>query len=215
MMGQDMGGGSVDTVTFEHFELSTKLPEKDESGTPNIVGAFALAKVLETLSDYGFDNIQRHGEQLFMQLFDGLSNIEGIRIYGDPRASRIATLAFNHRDIDHGLLAAILNDYYAIAVRNECFCAHPYVSSLLKEELWELDLEGIAEDQQEAYVNRKRGMVRASIALYNDQDDIQLFINAVHEITENFKQYENLYKPLDDGSYMHVEFKLDWQAFFD
>ena len=212
MNGQDMGGGSVDTVTFQHFELSDELPYKDESGTTNIVGAYSLAKVFEALTDYGFENIQRRGEKLMNELYAGLDAIDGITIYGDSSASRFAALAFNHRDIDHGLLAAILNDYYSIAVRNECFCAHPYVSSLLKRELWELDIEGIEEDQQEAYINRKRGMVRASISLYNNEDDIESLISAVSEIAKNHREYSDLYRALNDGSYQHREFKLDWQA---
>jgi len=215
MKGQDMGGGSVTTVSYFDYELSAELPNKDESGTANTVGAYSLAKVMESLNDVGFDNIQQHGEQLMGQMIDGLKTIDGIKIYGDPAAPRLAALAFNHCDIDHGLLAAILNDYYAIAVRNECFCAHPYVSSLLKEDLWELNLEGIEEDQQEAYINRKRGMVRASISLYNQTSDIELLITAVREIVNNHQKYRPLYKALDDGSYRHVEFKLSWQALLD
>ena len=215
MSGQDMGGGSVDTVSFEHFELSKELPHKDESGTTNIVGAYSLARVFEALSDYGFDKIQQHGEELLKQLYEGLNAIEGIRIYGDPAAPRLSAMAFNHKDIDHGLLAAILNDYYSIAVRNECFCAHPYVSSLLKRELWELDLEGIEKNKQEAFINRKRGMVRASISLYNVQADIQSLINAVADIADNLDKYKDHYRALDDGSYHHLEFKLDWQASLD
>ena len=145
-------------------------------------------------------------------LYEGLSSIDGLTIYGDPSSPRVAALAFNHTDIDHGLLAAILNDYYAIAVRNECFCAHPYVSSLLKQQLWELSLEGFEEDQQEAYINRKRGMVRASISLYNTESDIELLINSVREIAANRQDYEGLYRPIEDGSYEHLEFKLDWKA---
>jgi len=213
MAGQDVGGGSVDTVTFQHFELSAELPHKDESGTTNIVGAYSLAKVFAALSDYGFEDIQTHSEQLLNQLIDGLNKIEGIYIYGDPALPRLAALAFNHRDIDHGLLAAILNDYYSIAVRNECFCAHPYVSSLLKTELWDLDLDNIDEDRQEAYINRKRGMVRASISLYNDHNDIQSLISALSEITNNHEHYKDLYQASDDGSYHHKEFKLSWQEF--
>ncbi len=212
LLGQDLGGGSVATVSYENFELSSELPTKDESGTANIVGAYALASVMQTLSNYGYTKIEQHGQQMISLLYEGLSSIDGLTIYGDPSSPRVAALAFNHTDIDHGLLAAILNDYYAIAVRNECFCAHPYVSSLLKQQLWELSLEGFEEDQQEAYINRKRGMVRASISLYNTESDIELLINSVREIAANRQDYEGLYRPIEDGSYEHLEFKLDWKA---
>jgi len=104
-----------------------------------------------------------------------------------------------------------LNDYYAIAVRNECFCAHPYVSSLLKQELWELDLSDVPENSQEAFINRKRGMVRASLSLYNTRDDIQCLINALHDIEKNIDDYREHYTANDDGSYTHTSFSLQWQ----
>lgn len=212
LSGQDLGGGSVASVSYFDFQFLSDYPEKEQSGTPNIVGAVALARVLKSLSDYGFDTIEAHASKLMQHLIDGLKSINGVRIYGDPELARIGALAFNHSEIDHGLLAAILNDYYAIAVRNECFCAHPYVSSLLKEELWELDLDGVPEDQQESLLNRKRGMVRASISLYNSISDIERLLTAIKDIGEQISRYQPLYSAQPDGSYTHNSFELDWQA---
>ena len=45
---------------------------------------------------------------------------------------RAGTISFNLKGFNHGLVAAILNDYFNIAVRNECFCAHPYVEKMLE-----------------------------------------------------------------------------------
>ncbi len=211
LLGQDLGGGSVSSVSFYDYELVDDETSKEESGTPNIVGAVALASVLSKLKEYGLENIQRKEETLMAELISALNNIDQIRVYADPSLKRTGAVAFNHCDIDHGLLAAILNDYFAIAVRNECFCAHPYVSSLLKDELWEIDLSDVPEQEQESFINRKRGMVRASLSLYNTSDDVSRLTNAIKAISRDLSTYAENYEPQADGSYVHRRFRLDWQ----
>ena len=61
--------------------------------------------------------------------------IDDIVIYGETcttKCPRAGTISFNVKSMDHGLVAAALNDYFNIAVRNECFCAHPYVEKMLE-----------------------------------------------------------------------------------
>ena len=210
--GQDLGGGSVGSVSFYDYQLLDDETAKEESGTPNIVGAVALASVLKELMSYGLPNIAAKDQSLMAHLIDGLQSIDDINIYGDPRLARTGALAFNHSRLDHGLFAAILNDHFAIAVRNECFCAHPYVSSLLKEELWELDLSSIAEQEQEAYLNRKRGMVRASISLYNTESDVSRLISAIRQINQDLPYFTSNYNAQNDGSYRHKHHALDWSV---
>ena len=209
--GQDLGGGSVDDVSYYDYQLSADYPSKEQSGTPNIVGAIALARVMQALQHYGFNKIETEEHALSNELRDALLSIPNIRIYGDPKAARTSAIAFNHTQIDHGLLAAILNDYYAIAVRNECFCAHPYVSSMLKEELWELDLSGIPENEQTQYIKQKRGMVRVSMSLYNTSADIDALVKALDEINHKIEILRENYRPCEDGSYRHKSFLIDWR----
>ena len=212
LSGQDLGGGSVSDVSFHDYNLFQRFPDREQAGTPNIVGAAALAHVFKSLAAYGFQTIEEHALKLTKQLISGLSEITGISIYGDISLNRIGAVSFNHDNIDHGLFAAILNDYFAIAVRNECFCAHPYVSTLLKEELWSLDLDDIPDMEQEAYINRKRGMVRASVSLYTDEKDIIRLLSAINNIVNNIDQYKPHYEVNEDGSYHHKTFVIDWQS---
>ncbi len=211
LSGQDLGGGSVSDVSYYDYQLLKEYPHREQSGTPNIVGAIALARVLQELNNYGFEEIEKHSNGLNTELFDALTSLPNIVVYGDHNADRLSALSFNHTNIDHGLLAAILNDYYSIAVRNECFCAHPYVSSMLKEALWELDLSTIAEAKQAAFINSKRGMVRVSISLYNDSGDIESLISALTEIDKQIDDYRKHYALLADGNYQHKSFKNDWR----
>ena len=146
------------------------------------------------------------------ELIHGLGSVPNLTIYGDSLRVRTGAVAFNITGLDHGLLAAILNDYFAIAVRNECFCAHPYVSSLIKEELWELDLSDIPESEQEAFIETKRGMVRVSISLYNQPQDVSKLLRALHEIVDRLDFFASHYTAQSDGSYRHASFQLDWQS---
>jgi selenocysteine lyase/cysteine desulfurase len=212
LLGQDLGGGSVASVSYYDFEFVEDSSEKEESGTPNIVGAIALAAVLDELQSLGMSSIEAKDNELLQYLKQQLESINDIQVYGGTRLARTGALAFNHRHIDHGLLAAILNDYFTIAVRNECFCAHPYVSSLLKEELWQLDLGGISEEQQESFINRKRGMVRASLSLYNTVADVDALIAAIKQISSGILDYSVNYNVQTDGSYHHMTFSVDWKS---
>jgi len=209
----DLGGGSVSHVSQYDYELLENFPDREQSGTPNIVGAIALANVMSHLDRLGYEQIEQHTQQLTQYLITKLKNIEKLTIYGDEKADRIGVVAFNHQNIDHGLLAAILSDYYGIAVRNECFCAHPYVSSLLKQALWEIDLSDIEEQQQEAYINQKRGMVRISLSLYNTADDIDYVIDCLTELVSRVAELSLEYEALPSGNYKHKSFSIDWQDY--
>jgi cysteine desulfurase/selenocysteine lyase len=210
----DIGGGSVKQVSTESFELLDS-PYKEQAGTPNIVGVIALASTLKVLSDMGFKCITQHSQEIAEYAMKRLATVPEISVYGDLALPRAAAISFNIADIDHGLVAVILSDYYAIAVRNACFCAHPYVRSLLKRELWDLDLDGIPEDQLENYINRKRGMVRASFALYTTREDIDYLVKSLEYIIINIKDLNDNYKVNSDGDYIHKSFTPRWREFFN
>ena len=75
--------------------------------------------------------VVRYSGTVFYQKYDD------IFIYGDndiDQCPRAGTISFNIFDMDHGLVSAILNDYFNLAVRNECFCAHPYVKELILDD---------------------------------------------------------------------------------
>ena len=211
MQEQDLGGGSVVDVTQYDYILSNDTSTKEESGTPNIVGAVSLAATMEAMKTAGLESILQKEVAIMTQLLSGLKKIDGIVIYGDLELPRTAAIAFNHRDIEHGLVAAILNDYFCIAVRNECFCAQPYVSSLLKEELWQIDLSTIEPNDQETIVNSRRGMVRISLSAYTTQQDIEFLLNALNKIVESIDKYRQQYRINKDGSFTHLSFSVDWR----
>jgi cysteine desulfurase/selenocysteine lyase len=211
----DLGGGMVKEVSFDDYQVLPDFPDREQAGTPNIVGLIALASSLDTLSRLGMEAVSAHTRDLTAYLIGRLGELSFINVYGAPDVDRVGATAFNINGVDHGLVAAILSDYFAIAVRNECFCAHPYVREMLKQELWETELEGIAPEDQERYINLKRGMVRASFGLYNTREDIDSLIAALQDIHGRIDEFAQHYEPRDDGSYCHKTFAPDWRNFFD
>ena len=118
--------------------------------------------------------------------------------------------------VANALAAAILNDYWGIAVRNACFCAHPYVREMLKPELWEIDTEVDVETPEGlAALERRHGMVRASPGLYTTQEDLDILKEAIATMLRSPEQFKSAYVLHPDGSYTHRTAHRDAIALFD
>lgn len=96
-----------------------EAPEKNEAGTPNIMGAAALASALRQIKAIGMEAIGAHENVLLNHLIDGLKAIDGIRIYGcqdGDACTRLGVVSFNIKGIHHALAAAVLA--YGNFIRN-------------------------------------------------------------------------------------------------
>ena len=144
----EVGGGVVERFDYGSVDYLNSYPQRDQAVTKDILGIYSLVKVMAALQSAGLDNVQAHGVELWQYTAVQLGAIQGLVVYGQTEQTSLGALSFNIEDVDHGLIAAVLSDYFGIAVRNECFCAHPYVSSMVKEALWDLDLDSVPEEQQ-------------------------------------------------------------------
>ncbi len=204
----ELGGGMVDDVYIAEYMPTATLPDREEAGTPNIVGAITLGAVLNLLTRVGMDKVREKEIGLIDYAWQEMSKIDGVTLYGpDPgEIPRTGTMTFNIKGFDHGLTAAALNDYHNIQVRNGCFCAHPYVRELLKRELWEMDIDPDAPNA-EADVERKRGMARASLGLYTTQADLEALVAAIRDLVERRDEIIELYEPIGSNGYRHRNFE--------
>jgi len=208
---EEVGGGMVDRVFVDRYEVTKKFPDREEAGTPNISGAIGLAAVLEVLDKAGMDIIHNEETDLINYTLTELKKIPEIHIYGETDIDlcpRAGSISFNVIGVDHGLTAAILNDYFNIAVRNECFCAHPYVKEMIIDDLLDFTSE-LGENNFEEEVFLKSGMVRASVGLYNTQEDIDTLVSALKEIISNTDELCSHYKADSLGNYFHSSFNSD------
>lgn len=200
----ELGGGIVEDVYRDAYKILPNLPDREQAGTPNIVGAVVLASVLEVLDQVGMAKVFEHERNLTETVLGRLKGVSGINIYGHEdttRYPRVGSVAFNLEAYDHGFVAAILNDYHNVAVRSGCFCAHPYVRELIANDLWDIDMSGKSDADAEFQLNLRRGMVRASFALYTNEQDIDALIEGLHDISANKDAYHAQYQPHEDGTY--------------
>jgi selenocysteine lyase/cysteine desulfurase len=212
----ELGGGMVDDVYLAEYMPTETLPDREEAGTPNIVGAITLGAVLDLLTRVGMDKVREKEIGLIDYAWQELSKIEGVTLYGPDPADipRTGTMTFNIKGFDHGLTAAALNDFHNIQVRNGCFCAHPYVRELLKRELWEMDIDPDAPNA-EADVERKRGMARASLGLYTTRADLEALVVAVRDLVARREEILELYEPIGSNGYRHKNFAPPATDIFD
>ncbi len=178
-----VGGGAVDLVGLDEV-LWTAPPEREEAGSPNVVGAVALHAAVDVLADVGWDAVVAHERALARQLRDGLAAIDGVRLLGpgtgvDPERL-LPVVAFTVDGLHHSLVAARLSAEHGIAVRHGCFCAHPYVARLLG-----MDRAAVDRYRAELAAGDRRnvpGAVRASAGLGTSGEDVDLLLAAVAEL---------------------------------
>ena len=130
-----------------------------------------------------------------------LASVHEIVLYGprDPNV-RAAVVSLNIGDMPHGLVASALNDYAAIAVRNDCFCAQPYVRSLIFQACETLGYCA-------PMTVERRGMVRASFGVYSTTDDIDRLVAALQWISLNREAVRAEYLHDGNGCYTHRWFR--------
>ena len=152
------GGEMIQTVRFEKTTFN-ELPYKFEAGTPDYVGAIALAKALDFVSAIGIEEIAAHEQNLTRYALEQLKEIPGMRIFGEPDGSAISFLVGDIHPADLGTLL----DRLGIAIRTGHHCAQPLI-----------DYFGIP------------GTVRASFALYNTREEVDALIAGINRVAKMF-----------------------------
>lgn len=148
------GGEMIKKVTFEKTTYNG-LPYKFEAGTPDFISSTALAEALRFVQNIGWESLIAHEDDLLAYATKRLkTEIEDIRIFGTA-AHKSGVLSFLVRDI-HPYDLGIMLDKLGIALRTGHHCAEPLIDSL-----------GIP------------GTIRASFALYNTREEVDIFIEAL------------------------------------
>ncbi len=176
------GGGTVSVVTpTEVFWAG--LPDKEEAGSPNVAGAVAMAASALALMNYSMKKIEEHEVVLTKYALNRLKEIPDIIIYGesDPeKLDRVGVIPFNLKNVPHSLLAAILGYEGGIGVRSGCFCAHPYVVSLLN--LSDEEAESWRDEFLAGDKSKMPGMVRMSLGCYSSKEDVDRLITMIKKV---------------------------------
>lgn len=147
------GGGTIKTVSFEKTEY-VDGPLRFEPGTPNIEGVLGLAAALKFVASIGMDTIAAHEHSLMLYAQEKLNEIPEVEIYAN-HANKAAVISFNVKG-QHPFDVGTLLDKYGIAVRTGHHCTQPLMQFY-----------------------KIQGTIRASFAIYNTKEEIDLFITAL------------------------------------
>ncbi|MBU1011653.1 MAG: cysteine desulfurase [Bacteroidetes bacterium] len=156
-----MGGEMVDQVSYQHTTYNS-LPFKFEAGTPNVEAVLGLSAAINYIKSIGIEQISRHENVLLKYATRELKKIEGIRIIGeaDQKAGVVSFLIGEIHPYDAGTII----DHFGIAIRTGHHCAQPIIDHF-----------------------KIPGTIRASFAMYNNFDEIDLLINAVKQVKKMFE----------------------------
>lgn len=201
---ESVGGGVVDIVTVENAYWRD-LPEREEAGTPDVVGVVALAAAIRMIEAIGWEPILAHEERLTRYMLQRLAKVPGIVVYGKNDGydvgGRLGVVSFNIGDLHHALVSAVLSYEGGIGVRSGCFCAHPYMLCLLQVD------EVQAHKVRDEIIGRDRshvpGAVRASVGIYNNESDIDALGECLEAIAAG--RYTGKYEMCKEtGNYVPV-----------
>lgn len=154
------GGEMIKNVHFEHTEYED-APLRFEAGTPDYVGAHALAAAIDYVSALGMENIAAHEHSLLAYATERMNCIPGMRIFGQAE-NKSAVLSFVVGNI-HPLDLGTLLDRFGVAVRTGHHCAQPLMERM-----------GV------------QSMARASFALYNTRKEVDTLCESIERITKMF-----------------------------
>lgn len=156
-----MGGGDmISKVTFEKTTYN-QLPYKFEAGTPNIADTIGLKKALEYVNQIGIDKISTYEKELLDYATESLSQVEGLKIIGQSKEkSSVVSFVF---DNVHPHDVGTFLDFEGIAVRTGHHCTQPV-----------MDRFNIP------------ATTRASFALYNTKEEVDVLVNGLKKVLEVF-----------------------------
>ena len=156
------GGDMIKKVTFSGFKTN-EIPYKFEAGTPSIAEAVGFGAAVDYLAQIGMQEIFDHEQQLAAYGYAALDGVSELRLLGPSADNRSGVLSFTIEGIHPHDIAQILNEE-GIAVRAGHHCAMPL------HDLLEIPAS-----------------TRASLYLYNTQEDIDLLVNGLKKVIEVFE----------------------------
>lgn len=158
-----VGGETVKDVNSKGV-VYEDVPARFEPGLQNYSGAIGLGAAAEYLMKIGFDDVEKHENQLSEDMLAGFQNFGNITLYGPKTSDREPVFSFSVKNMGAHDVAIILDEMASIMIRSGMHCAHYYHEEYLKSE----------------------GTARASLYLYNTKEEIKYFFEELKEVTKHF-----------------------------
>ncbi|GAA2225972.1 aminotransferase class V-fold PLP-dependent enzyme [Kitasatospora cystarginea] len=180
------GGGASRTVAREADGSVVvewhRGPARHEAGSPNVIGAYAIASACRALTEAGFDALEAREQRLVERLKAGLAEIPEVRVLSlfGADSARVGVLSFVVRGWNSSHFAAALSAEYGIGVRDGLFCAHPLVRTLLGGEDAAPSECGAPEPSLPG--ERSLNAIRVSFGAGTPDEHLDRFLAAVREL---------------------------------
>ncbi|MFF5156943.1 aminotransferase class V-fold PLP-dependent enzyme [Streptomyces sp. NPDC000348] len=157
---------------------------RHEAGSPNVIGAHAVASACKALAEAGFEALLAREEQLIRTVREGLADVPEVRflsLFGDD-APRVGVLSFVVEGWNSSHFAAALSAEYGIGVRDGLFCAHPLVRTLLGGDP---QAQGECGAPEAAPGEKALNAVRVSFGAGTPDEHVERFVRAVRELVRD------------------------------
>jgi selenocysteine lyase/cysteine desulfurase len=191
------GGGSVSYVSpWDHSYLGSVI-EREEAGTPNLIGDIRAALVFIVKAAIGEDFIKTRDQQLGDRALAVWSKNPNIQLLGTDKSNRLPIFSFAVKDnnggyVHHQLFTRLLSDITGIQARGGCVCAGPYGHFLLN----------VGQERSEQIQNailagreiEKPGWIRLNFSYLMDDETAERIIKGVDELSRNVSQYVEFYR---------------------
>lgn len=200
-----VGGGTVSLVSKDSIYWAG-LPDKEEAGTPNIVGAVALAQALNTIERIGIEAIEQHERDLTTYALESISEISHVKVCGTPdidKADRVGVITFNVEGLSHYETSRLLSETAGIGTRSGCFCAHPYVQRLTG--LSNIDILKLQRLKIDGKHKDMPGFVRISFGMYNTKHEIDTLIERLRHLSP----LDTIVCSIEDDKQKHTLHNID------
>ncbi|MBO3088153.1 aminotransferase class V-fold PLP-dependent enzyme [Cellulomonas dongxiuzhuiae] len=163
------GGGAVRDVRADRT-VWQPAPARHEAGSPNVLGAIALAQACDTLAALPAGALEAHEQALRTRLVAGLDALDGVRVarIWPDSVDPVGVVTFVVGDLNPGLVAAYLSAEHGIGVRDGRFCAHPLL----------------------AHLGASNGAVRASVGVGTTAEHVDRLLAALADLLRRGAQAE-------------------------
>lgn len=158
-----VGGETIETVSLQKGVVFKKAPKRFEAGIQNYAGVIGLGAACDYLGKIGMQNVEEHERKMAKKLMDAISSVPGSEIYGTPLPEKRSSLvSFNLKGVPHHQVALMCDSLSQIALRSGVFCAQPAMETL----------------------GAPQGAVRASLYIYNTEEEVRVFEEALGKIAK-------------------------------
>ncbi|CAL8072604.1 unnamed protein product [Orchesella dallaii] len=194
-----VGGGTVLFTTRKRHQYLESAHEREEGGTPDIIGSIRLGLVFRVRNAVGINLITELEAKHCRKALENWRTIPEIHILGSSHSPRLPIISFMIEHLEsgyylhHNFVVALLNDLFGIQCRGGCMCAGPYAQHLLgiKDNLAS-KYEAALQHSHSKYLNDYRtignllkpGFVRLAFSYHSSEDEVDFVIKAVAMIAK-------------------------------